>query len=717
MGAYYGSCMIENKINLNEDKIKLNKDKVNLNENIEILNKDIARLFENKINLNENKINLNKDKTNLNENKENKNNLNEDEENLIEDDYISIKNEFYNFRKQLSEKIKSPEITLSKKECCLIEKSSIDELEEGFKKYEIQEKENKKVKNFNYFKLMPEDFIFINDFVSIINYLKKGKKIKLVIKKIFENMYHEDILKGEKCVEYYSGKNLLLIKFQNEYESIILYDPLNEKEIQNRIFIVLMKNKKNNNKLLKNLLNEKNQFNNSSEEKYNDITIIPYKIYINIIKFFVYLYYYEKDLSIRKKEIFKENEDYYLIDNEWIDKFKKYYESLSIQIFKKDNIKYNDLENQFEEKITLSKEYKLEKELFKETLNIEGIKSGNKKIFNILYNTNCYIITSQMMNIIKSIFNNKEINCPKQKIITMNDNIYLIYPKKVIVGNLNQNFIFNTKYILAFSSVDKLESEKEKLFKNSIENYIKSNNCDLKNYELQKILRNNEMIAKLVVIKSDESTGNHLDSNNENIINNKEKEKEKINNKKKLENTKLKSGKKNNSSNKINDVKNEKNEKSKENPKGKEEEENMNEAKNSNKNENNNIEQLNVIKEELSEKNKIILNQENKNKKQEKKLSKNEDNLKNKEIELKNKLEKEELEQNKLQEKESKINILTKKIKKLSKDNNEKKGNSIEEKDKLVNNNKIELEESNKKENEEINKSKEKVNDLMEESI
>lgn len=68
----------------------------------------------------------------------------EDEANLNEDDYISIKNEFYNFRKQLSEKIKSPEITLSKKECCLIEKSSIDELEEGFKKYEIQAKENKK---------------------------------------------------------------------------------------------------------------------------------------------------------------------------------------------------------------------------------------------------------------------------------------------------------------------------------------------------------------------------------------------------------------------------------------------------------------------------------------------------------------------------------------------------------------------------------------------
>ena len=169
---------------------------------------------------------------------------NDDEENLNEDDYISIKNDFYKFRKQLSEKIKSPEITLSKDECYLIEKSGIDELEEGFKKYEFMEKENKNVKNFNYFKLIPEDFIFINDFVSIINYLKKGKKIKLVNKKIFENMYDENELKNEKCAEYFSGKNLLLIKFQNEYESILLVDPLNEIEIQNRKYIVLVKKKK-----------------------------------------------------------------------------------------------------------------------------------------------------------------------------------------------------------------------------------------------------------------------------------------------------------------------------------------------------------------------------------------------------------------------------------------------------------------------------------------
>ena len=86
---------------------------------------------------------------------------NNDEASLNENGFISIINEFYNYRKQLSEKIKSPEIVLSKEECYLIEKSSIDELEEGFNKFNTLINKNK-LDNYNYFKLIPKDFIFIN---------------------------------------------------------------------------------------------------------------------------------------------------------------------------------------------------------------------------------------------------------------------------------------------------------------------------------------------------------------------------------------------------------------------------------------------------------------------------------------------------------------------------------------------------------------------------
>ena len=559
-----------------------------------------------------------------------------DEHSLNENGYNFIIEEFCKYRKQLSEKIKSPEIVFSKEECYLIEKSYIDKLKEGYKKYKTF-KNKQKVDNYNYFKLMPDYTTFINSFVSIVNNLKEDKNFFLVNRKLLENIYTEDVLKAQKYVEYFSGNNTLLIKFQNEYESIFLIDPLNENEIQNRIFIILMKDKENNNELQK-LINEKKQFNVKSEEKYNDITIIPYKIYINIIKLFVHLFYYQKDLLNNPEEIFKENEDYYLISNEWLDNFKKYYKTLNIEISKDNNIKYNDVENKLKENIYLIKNYKYKKELFNKTLNIYGIMPNK-------YYSNCYIITSQMMNIIKSIFNINEIDFPKRKIIIMNDYIYLILSSKLLsVGNLNQNFIFELKYLISYSSVEIFESEKEHIFKNSIEDYIKSNNCDLNNSELQHILRNNIIIAKLV-IKRSKSIGNQLESINE--------KKTLYNKNVKLETIKSENDKINIPLNKINDIKNEKNDMLKDkNEKAKKKEEKI---KNKIKKENTNekitpfpIENKNKEYDELKKSNYDLINQKN----EEKKIDLNDNNINinkfseeketklNKELELKKDLNK-----------------------------------------------------------------------------
>ena len=606
---------------------------------------------------------------------------NEDKVILNEDCFISIKNEFYKFKKQLSEKIKSPEICLNKEECYLIEKSSIEQIEKVFNDYEIRKKE--KPVNYNV-ELMPQSFIFINNFVSIIDYLKKDKKFKLINRKVLEIIFDENELKEKNCIEYYTGKNLLLIKYKNENESILLINPLNGNEIQNRIFIILMKNTENNNDLQK-LINEKEQYNDKSEEKYNDITIIPYKIYLNIIKLYAHLSYYLKDLPNNKKEIFNQNEDYYLIDKGWLINFSKYYNSLNIEISKDNNLKYNNVENNFKENISLNKKYKYEKELFNKSLNIDGIKPTKKKIFQIIYYSNCYIITSQMMNIIKSIFNINEIDCPRQKIIIMNDNIYLIYSKKVIVGNLNQNFTFNPKYILFYSSSENFESEKEILFNNSIEEYINSNNCDLNNNELQKILRNNNMIAKLVILESDKSIGNQFEPNNEEkMLNNKNE---------KLETIKNKYGIKNNSINIINDIKNEKNDILKEkNEKAKKKEEKIN-KKVKEENENEKITPYSIenkIKEyeEIKKSNYDLLNKKN----EEKKIDLNDKNINmkkyseekevklNKELELKKDLNKKK---EKLINDKTNIGEKQQEFGKI-KENNEKNENKITNDEKAI---------------------------------
>ena len=235
----------------------------------------------------------------------------EEEEGMNEEEFISIKNEFCKFREQLSKDIKKTWISLSQEGCYLIEGSSFEKLKEGFNKYENLKKENKIDEEFDYDNLIP-DFIFINDFSSVIHCLKSNIKFKLISKKLIEMIYDEDFLKENNCIKYYSGKNKLLIEYKDikENKSILIIDPLNENEIKKRIYIISNKADKNDISLNK-LINEKD-FNNESEEKYNNITIIPYEIYYNILKFFVYLYYYEKDLSNDKKEIFKDNEDYYL---------------------------------------------------------------------------------------------------------------------------------------------------------------------------------------------------------------------------------------------------------------------------------------------------------------------------------------------------------------------------------------------------------------------
>ena len=220
----------------------------------------------------------------MNENEE------EEEECMDEEEFILIKNEFYKFREQLSKNIKKSSISLSEEGCYLIEGSCIEELEEGFNGYDIIKKANKIDEiDDDFDEFMPEDFIFVNDFFSVINCLKSNKKLKLVSKKLIEEIYDEDFIKEQKCIKYYSGKNRLLIEYKDKIEnrSILIIDPLNENEINKRIYIISNKPDKNDISLNK-LINEKENFNNESEEKYNNITIIPYEIYYNILKFFFY---------------------------------------------------------------------------------------------------------------------------------------------------------------------------------------------------------------------------------------------------------------------------------------------------------------------------------------------------------------------------------------------------------------------------------------------
>ena len=645
-----------------------------------------------------------------------------EEKHMNKEDFISIKKEFYKFKEELSESIKKCYTSTSLEEFYLIEGSCIKELEGSFNGYNKLERENKIDEIENFADFLP-DFKFINDFSSVINYLKSDlnndKIFKLISKNIFEYIYDEEYLKKQKCIKYYSRENKLLIEYKDEIENklILINDPLNEYEITKRIYIISNKPEKNRYSVYK--LLEKNSFNNESEEKFSNITIIPYEIYYNILKLFTYLLFYEKDLSKNKTEIFKDNEDYYLIDNEWLTKFKKYYEyeSFNIKVLGKDvKVEYNNIEQYFNYDISISKKnildyYKIN--LFDEIIDTTKIKSKEISLNNIDYYLNSYIITSKIMDIIKSIFKNIEIDIPKQKILFRNNNIYLINPKKIIVGNLNTNYAFNSNYIFSYSSPEIFELEKEKLFNASIEEYIKSINCDINKSELQSIMKNNKKLGEFLIIQNDKEIKNQ--SNQYKIMRNKN-----------INNEQAKSGIK--ISNKINKPKNNNNiikiyNEKKDNLKANntsiktDYHDNNNKLEKSNKDEKNINEQLNQNKEELNEKNERLLKSENECKILKTEFSKIENKLKDKDIELINQSNINELNKKKLEEKEKEIKEFKEKMEQFSLDNNNKEENikklnsDIEEKVKLINNlenSKKELEENSKKVNEEIKKLKDK---------
>jgi len=235
----------------------------------------------------------------------------------------------------------------------------------------------------------------------------------------------------------------------------------------------------------------------------------------NILKLFIYFYYYERDLKENQEYIFNKNDEtYYLINPEWLNKLKdifnysEIYESLKLIDRKIKNINYNNLNDNYNHIIYQINENILNRKkiLFDEILNIEQVKLKSYKFNNILCYNSCNIINSQIMNIIKSIFNEKEINIKIRKISFSNNSIYLFYPKKVIIGKLNEILLFIPKYIIVYDSKDILESEKNYLLKNTIKKYINELKCDINNPNLQILKDNKGNIVKLIVLNETQSS-------------------------------------------------------------------------------------------------------------------------------------------------------------------------------------------------------------------
>ena len=441
---------------------------------------------------------------------------------MDEESFIKIINDYYNFRDQLTKNIENSSISMNNEDCYLIEESWHNILIDYFDKYDNYKKNNIIDKNEDYFNFIPEleEQIFINKFSSLINCLRKNVKMKLLNRTFFESIYEEEDLKYFKKIKYYSGNNKLIIEYKgnNENKALLLINPL--KEIKAFIISITNEEKKS---LFEKILSERNNFQIEKQISYNK-NIISFHKYLNILKLFIYFYYYEKSLLENQTNIFNENDDYYLINPEWINYFKEYYGysnfTKTFNIIKEgDNTKinYNNLKKFLNHIINVRNNLNFDNDKSLESIiKIEEIASKPISKNKILYFSNCYIINSEMMNLIDSIFNDKEINIKKRKIFIKYENIYLMYKTKIIIGKLDEN-LFIAKYILSYKTKEIFNSEKNYLVSNPIEEYIKDFNCKTNNYQIQLLKgENNIELGQLLILLNQKK---NKDNKNNNFVN------------------------------------------------------------------------------------------------------------------------------------------------------------------------------------------------------
>ena len=458
--------------------------------------------------------------------------------------FISIKEKYISFRKNLEEALENNNFSLKNPECYLINdiwdkefKNSLDKIESIINN-NSKKLNSTKINNYN-IKTNP---VIFNDISKTIDLLTGGCKLKLFDKELMEKIIDNNFLRVNNTVKYFCGNNLLIIEFKNvnnyEYEInslLIINPPEKDKNNNNSLFISFkvkeekkieiykqifsnknildLKKNKNNNFFFnfEKILNPNNISSFYEEIKEFDLNKV---IKTGILEILFYIYYYEEFLSTNDlNNIFKycEGRNYSLINPKWIQKYKEFYNYESIYNFLKDNknfisVNYNNLDVSIK---TILDSYLAEhpnskiKELPDNLLNIEEIKPILIEYEELsFYGTN-YLISEKIIEMIKkNVFQNKFLSIQLNKIYAINNNIFLFDNKKLIIGNLFDEFLFKPKYILNYENSKTLESEKNLFISTSLEKYIEFRRCKINIIYEKQIMKNENCkdIGELIVL-------------------------------------------------------------------------------------------------------------------------------------------------------------------------------------------------------------------------
>ena len=271
------------------------------------------------------------------------------------------------------------------------------------------------------------------------------------------------------------------------------------------------KNKNNNiNNRAVNSPNKFNSINNIERAKNNNLNNANFNLTQDfkrdLLKIFINIFYYEENFLNNKN--YNNNEKMCLISPYWMEKFKNYYHYQGLLDLLEKNkdisISYKNLEDFIDniinsclniDNILDFKKGKLPTELSVPKAAFYLIRAQ----YNIHFLDTAYILPFKIMKIIKK-WNNTIAALPAT-VFFKDTNIYYTKISNIIVGKLANNPLFKSNYVFRYNNENILKIEQNILFSHSIEEYIKSRECLLKNFNKQ-ILRNDkgEEIGNLIVL-------------------------------------------------------------------------------------------------------------------------------------------------------------------------------------------------------------------------
>ena len=373
---------------------------------------------------------------------------------------------------------------------------------------------------------------FIDNFNDAMKYLKIGSHLEYTNEEIMEIFLDKNELNKLHNISFvYFFKKKIIINF-NEYNcnKSILIIPSHEGYFDNEIVFIISHSRNYNEKkeLFKSLLNE--DINDSSDvkiikEKYKDNleeiddylnnlvdgvickcgcnNIYHNKERVEIIKkkieILTMIYYYEKLVKNSDMPDLTQIR-YYLVESEWIEKYKNYYyyndfsnllnKEIDNHIINFNNLnKYKEklIEKYFEEYINLLPQNVLSNKGF---IYRKDIKAPLNEISKLFYYNECYIIPDIILNLIFDNIKPSELYKNRAEISSNNRMILIkIDSNDINLGNMD-GLLFNIKYIISFIFQSDLnEFNNNYFFKNSINQYLTQFNCNEESNEIQ-IIRN-----------------------------------------------------------------------------------------------------------------------------------------------------------------------------------------------------------------------------------